>query len=365
MKILEIHYSTAWAGAERLVVDLCNELSYSQHVTLCTIIDDKLPGKAYYKKDLYDSVDYVNLGCKSGLHITALWRILKIIIKEKPDVVHAHCNLIAIILPSLLYRKCKFYHTIHTMPNSRAALNPRLKWLYNYIYKNRVFPITISNVCRDAFIDTYHFEPFEIDNGRSELKVSEALESVKEELQSLKLNQDDKIFIHVARCEPAKNQALLISAFRKFLKNGYHGILICIGANFDKDENKKLLLSFEKGMYWLGVKDNVADYLFCSNFFVLSSIREGMPISLLEALSFGVIPICTPIGGIPNVIIDKKYGYISKSLNVDDFFNSLVSAYLEENSFDKNVLKEYFNKNYSMRNCANSYLNCFNKYYYD
>lgn len=56
MRILEVHYSTAWAGAERLAVDLCNELSDNNEVFLCTIEDDSLPGKAYYKSELRPSI---------------------------------------------------------------------------------------------------------------------------------------------------------------------------------------------------------------------------------------------------------------------------------------------------------------------
>ena len=44
MKIFELHYSTSWAGAERVVVDLSNELAKSNEVVLCTIEDDSLPG---------------------------------------------------------------------------------------------------------------------------------------------------------------------------------------------------------------------------------------------------------------------------------------------------------------------------------
>lgn len=63
----------------------------------------------------------------------------------------------------------------------------------------------------------------------------------------------------------------------------------------------------------------------------------------------------------PNVISDKKYGYISNSLEVEDFYNSLTKAFLEEESFDKKMLIEYFHKNFSMRKCTDSYLEHFYK----
>ena len=105
MKILELHYSTSWAGAERVVVDLSNELSHTNEVILCTILDDSLPGKSYYKKDLSPNIKYINLKCQRGLQIKALWKVYKLIKNLKPDIVHAHTDLMVLFLPALLYRK--------------------------------------------------------------------------------------------------------------------------------------------------------------------------------------------------------------------------------------------------------------------
>ena len=59
MKIFELHYSTSWAGAERVVIDLSNELAKSNEVVLCIIEDDLLPGKSYYKKELSQNIKYI------------------------------------------------------------------------------------------------------------------------------------------------------------------------------------------------------------------------------------------------------------------------------------------------------------------
>ena len=49
MKILELHYSTAAAGAERLVIDLSNELSRNNELVLCTTDDDSILENSYYR----------------------------------------------------------------------------------------------------------------------------------------------------------------------------------------------------------------------------------------------------------------------------------------------------------------------------
>lgn len=104
MKILELHYSTSWAGAERFVVDLCNELANKHEVVLCTIEDDNIPEKAYYKKDLKKNIKYKNLKCQSGLQLKAIWRIYQII-KKKNLISFIHIQMPCAFFYQLYYTK--------------------------------------------------------------------------------------------------------------------------------------------------------------------------------------------------------------------------------------------------------------------
>ena len=359
MRILEIHYSTAWAGAERVVVDLSNELSHTNEVILCTILDDSLPGKSYYKKDLLPDIKYINLKCQRGLQIKALWRVYKLIKNLKPDIVHAHTDLMVLFLPALLYRKTKYFHTLHSLANKCLKRN-YLKNIYKWLYTKRIQAITISKVCLNSYIQLYHLNnAIKIDNGRSQLCPSNKIKETSDEIKKLKLHPDDKVFVHVARCEKAKNQSLLVSTFKKILDENIHAILLMIGANYDNPNNKALFNNMPKGMYCLGVKNNICDYLLNADFFILSSLWEGLPISLLEAISCGVIPISTPAGGIPDVISDENKGFISVDFTEHNFYATIKNALSHEQTFDKEHLKKYFNNNFSMKHCAELYFKAF------
>ena len=65
MKIFELHYSTSWAGAERFVIDLSNELSKENEIIFCTIEDDNIEKNAYYKKDLSPQIRYMGIVFRS------------------------------------------------------------------------------------------------------------------------------------------------------------------------------------------------------------------------------------------------------------------------------------------------------------
>lgn len=47
-----------------------------------------------------------------------------------------------------------------------------------------------------------------------------------------------------------------------------------------------------------------------SHIFLLPSYYEGLPNSLLEAMSYGVVPICTPVGSIPSVVVNNETGFL-------------------------------------------------------
>lgn len=78
------------------------------------------------------------------------------------------------------------------------------------------------------------------------------------------------------------------------------------------------------------VSRSLKDKLFSeSHIFILPSYFEGLPNALLEAMSFGLVPICTAVGSIPNVIKNELNGYLIPLRN-----SSLLSdkiLYLEKN----------------------------------
>lgn len=359
MRILELHYSTAGAGAERMVVDLCNEMSKEHDVTLCTIEDDSIPGKSYYKCELFPEVKYINLKCRSGNDIKGFWMVYKTIRELMPDVVHAHTDALNLWLPSLMYRKCKYFHTIHSLAKKRQW-KPWLTPIYRLFYKARIKAITISKACQQSYIDLYKLDNgVMIENGRAKMEITDSQAEVQEHVLKLKKHVDDKVFIHIARCSEPKNEPLLFRTFNKILNEGHHALLIIIGANYDSPENKHLLESAHDGIHWLGTKKNIIDYLSVADYFILSSKWEGLPISLLEAMSAGVIPVCTPAGGIPDVLSAPQLGFLSPTMEDNDFYDTVMQAMYHPEQVERKFIRQHFLENYSMEHCAKQYIKAF------
>jgi glycosyltransferase involved in cell wall biosynthesis len=71
--------------------------------------------------------------------------------------------------------------------------------------------------------------------------------------------------------------------------------------------------------------------LACSDVFVLPSYYEGLPMSLLEAMAWGLAPICTPIGSIPEYIEDGVNGLLVRPGDVEELAEKIERVVLDGN----------------------------------
>jgi len=87
---------------------------------------------------------------------------------------------------------------------------------------------------------------------------------------------------------------------------------------------------------YLGVLNSAEKIPFFENadIFLLPTYFEGLPNALLESMAYGVVPIVTPVGSIPEVVIDEKNGFI---IPVKDF-NSIINKILILH-YDRKLLK--------------------------
>ncbi len=77
-------------------------------------------------------------------------------------------------------------------------------------------------------------------------------------------------------------------------------------------------------MTFLGERSDVGDCLSDAHVFVLSSVTEGLPVALLEALAMGLTPIVSDVGGMPEVVQQAGVGAVVPPGDVDGFARALV-----------------------------------------
>ncbi len=116
----------------------------------------------------------------------------------------------------------------------------------------------------------------------------------------------------VGRLVGVKNHRCLLIAFRHVLDQIGNARLVIVGDGPLAGELKSLAaeLGISERVLFAGFQRTVSTYMRSLDVFVLSSLHEGVPISLLEAMSMDVPVVCTRVGGIPEVIAHSQNGLL-------------------------------------------------------
>ena len=365
MKILEIIPTLGSGGGERFVVDLSNELAKDStcEVELMIIKDENIANNGFYKKDIKENVKFTSLKVKK-FSLSTIFKLYKEIRKRKPDIVHYHLSgMISVLFFTIFfYRKPVYFQTLHGRADKQQN-NIIDLFLRKFIYQRKLVNlVTISKDNDDIYRNFYKTESLAtIYNGRAE-DHPQNFEEVKKEIDSYKMNEDTLVYIHVARFHPEKNQPLLINSFNKYLENGANAILLILGANYDSNEAQSLLLNAHKNIHCLGIKKNVFDYLKCSDAFVLSSLNEGMPISLIEAMACKCALLSTPVSGCIDLIKNGVNGFVAEDFTEEALLKIILDYDKLHDNINKDMIYDYYVNNLSIEKCAKSYKIFFDEY---
>ena len=167
------------------------------------------------------------------------------------------------------------------------------------------------------------------------------------------LDEFKPFILGVGRLHPQKNFEMLIRAFAK-INFDSNLKLIILGEGILRHNLTNLIesLNLQERVFLLGNVSNVIDYYKQCEFFVLSSLFEGFPNVLIEALSNGCACISTDCPTGPNEIIkDSINGLLVDNNNQTSLENAMTK--LLENGMLKNALKSNSKKSVENLNIKN------------
>lgn len=362
MKILQIHVGLSlMGGAESVVIGLANELSRNNDVRVCSIFKP-VDGGVFYTR-LLERVRKEHLGVeKNGISFKNLWKIFKYLKNTDAEIVHIHGFFYYYALPIILFHKrIKFVYTFHSdafMENSKW--DRHIMWLKRFCMKHHwMYPVTISPESKESFTKLYGLDSRLIRNGVVCPKVSQNPNDV----DFARITENTKVFFHPGRISTPKNQVVLCRVFQKLIKDGEDVVLLIAGTKQNESIFKELESMFCDRIRYLGERNDVPQLLAHADGFCLPSIWEGLPITLLESLSVGCIPICSPVGGIVGVIKNGYNGFLSRSSSEDDYYECMkqVLALSKEqiNQIKVHCLETFVP--YEISNMARLYLEYYNE----
>lgn len=304
-------------------------------------------------------IEVIQLKSTSFAIISARRELIKIIKERKIAIVHAS-GVRAVIIASLLPDNVKTVITARShMADLEEMRSPFVNKIMQFVFKTALKRITRLTSCSKSLAsDLYlecglNFKP--IPNGVDTDKFFMINHKGKQILKSkLEIPFNKIIFISCAVLCPRKNMSLIINSFNYLKRNDY--ILLIVGEGEEKDKLQELAKN-NPNIIFTGKRNNVQEYYQVSDIFISSSLAEGLPNSVLEAMACGLPCILSKIGSHEEILdyandagmllsLDKKLWTeeIEKAFTWDLEKRSQIARNLIDNHLSKQIMaKEYTN----------------------
>lgn len=326
-------HQLAYAGAEVLAAALARQLAGRyQTVFLC------LDGVGQLGEQLQsEGFPVVELGRQPGIDLAVAGRIKQAVKDHRIDLLHAHqytpffyaalSRKFGKFPPILLTEHGRHYPDERKL--KRVIANKMLwrqqdratavgRFVARALIQNEGFPRSNVQVIYNG-IDPDTFMLHNRDQVRQQMR------------QELGLAADQPVVLQVARFHPVKDHATSIKAFSHVAEQLPDAVLLLAGDGQDKLVMEQLAkqLGIEKQVRFLGVRTDVPRLMTAADVFVLSSLSEGISVTLLEAMASGV-PICTTnVGGNGEIVEHTVTGLLSPRQDAKALGANLVQLLID------------------------------------
>jgi len=270
------------------------------------------------------------------------------IFKYKPDIIHVHSPMFSMVSFIGWVMGKKIYITFHGEDFYKVENNPFYS-LTAFMYK-------------DVFVLSPHMKSY-LDTVHNSKNVHIVFNGVDQEIFKDKDEKRNKDFIAVGYLKKVKGYDFLLRAFKIFCdEHNFSGKLKIAGSGDELGNLKELSVSLglEERVVFLGELDNesLVNLYNQNEFFVLSSLSEGFPKVMLEAMSCGNIVISTDVGSVGNILED--YPYVCMPSNEKDLALKMSNCFLADNRDQKIYLSNRV-QDFSWSYSANTYKEVYEK----
>lgn len=357
MRIAHINmfFLPTFGGVEQVMYELAKRQIKEGHEVHVFCCDSDKNQRIEKKEEVVEGIHihrfpyWFRLSLSTFIWPSLLWRF-----KEygKFDIIHTHVSghayiLFAGILAKL--KKIKHIHTTHC-PWTDASFRPFI--LRPFIFLNDLFmnKFSFKFIDKVMAITPWELETLKKYSEQEKIKVIPngvdkiLYKKVKRNLFKKKNKiKEKKLVLFFGRLNPTKGPEKFAEVAINITKKRKDIAFVWVGPDEGKAEEVKTLIKKYKNMKYLGPikgKDKIAEMYQVADVYVLPSYREGLPLTLFEAMASGLPIVASPVNGVPFEMEENENGFFSDYGDLD--------------SLEKNIIKLIDNKKLSKKISANN-----------
>ena len=324
MKIQFLINSLTSGGAERVATTIFNELSKSNKYKIYFYTLEKDKFYDLNERICYKALSNFTLKTNNLIKILSLpflfLKYLRETKKNNPDLLISFLelsNFVSILVAKIL--KKSVIISIRTNPLIMYPNDSIYGKIHNFLIKI-LYPmadkvVVVSEEIKNILIENYNISKEKIKTIYNPHYINKYQELSNEPLEEQYQNtfKNSFVFINIGRLTEAKGQWFLIRSFKEVVEKYPNAKLIILGEGELKEKLQDLInkLNLQNNVHLLGMQKNPFKFLKHSNCFVFPSLWEGLPNTVIEALSLNI----------PIISADCKTGpreILCPELNIDN-----------------------------------------------
>jgi glycosyltransferase involved in cell wall biosynthesis len=326
MRVCHIISGDLWAGAEVMCFRLLKGLQKIKDIELHAILlnDGKL---AYELRRIGVPITIIDESKYNFFHI--LIKIRNILKCISPDVLHSHRfkeNILSYL--SVKFKKnIAIVCTQHGMPEPLVDKKKVIKKFilsrchFSIISRKFAFIIAVSSDVKNALVNKYGFP-------NSKVVVIHNGTYMPEEQVRLG-NGDDFVIGSAGRFFPVKDYSLMVHIARDVLRQADRIQFLLAGDGPEKERITSLIRDYKLGQFFhmTGFVDDMEGFYKSLDLYINTSLHEGLPMGILEAMSYGIPVIAPKCGGLSEIIDDGIDGYLIEGRNSKDYAEKCLKLF--------------------------------------
>ncbi|WP_050615019.1 glycosyltransferase family 4 protein [Bacillus testis] len=308
--VLFIILNSSYGGAEKHVYDLIENLDKDKYrISLIAAKNSKLSSM------LKKRINIIEIN-------TSLWNVgnlRKVITQQNPDIIHIHsprASFLSYISMAGKKKHKKILVTAHGWIPERFKFSKVFEFLYILSLRNVNKIIAVSTQVKNLLIE----------KGVEHQKISVIPNGIEllQELPVVDCQINKPKFVFVGRFVEEKGLFYLLEAIKK-LNNKYFNQYSLDIYGSGPLENQILKFINENKLNNVKLKgfvqpEKVSEVLLLYDVFLLPSVQEGFPYTLIESLSRGLVVLGSDVGGISEVLKDQFNGFLLTPKNSEDIY---------------------------------------------
>lgn len=305
--VVQVTYGLGVGGSEILARDILLWLKGSGYdCGICAIEKGGKLSEEFEKREIPYRVVYR----KPDEYFSAAWRAFLFFRDVRPGVIHTHhlYQLVYSFLGAILVG-AKIVHTEHEYFSLRGR---KARQMLRFLSRFCAVITSVSDGVGDFLREEVGIDPKKLTTITNGVSIGRFAGPVSISKADCGLSEEDKIVGIVARLDKVKDHLTLLRAFREVVRRVEGCQLVVIGDGSERGNLERVSSEFgiSDRVHFFGIRMDIPEMLSIMNVFVLSSIEEGLPISIIEAMASGIPVVATGVGSIPEVVQEHKTGFL-------------------------------------------------------